>query len=218
MPFDDNDPVNTPNTLNTSNSSVQKALSDAQATVANSGIGFNTPLGQTQYSAVNTASGGANIPIFGAEADPMGSFTAAYSNGLTKTGYPIDFGNSYIQTVTWDNGGVHAEGFITYSESTDPANPHYSDFTQAYSQKQWYRFPFHAAEVQAAAESTIVLTGPGDAAAVVVERCATRRTAPHFQFRLMRERQRGRCGGDGRIPGRAALCSISTESPNSCVR
>jgi acyl-homoserine-lactone acylase len=159
-PFNVNDPVNTPNTLDTLDPLVQKALSDAQATVQNAGIGLNTPLGQVQYSAVNNASGGARIPIFGAEGDPMGSFTAAYSNGLVKTGYPIDFGNSYIQTVSWNSGGVLAQGFLTYSESTDPANPHYADFTQAYSQKQWSQFPFHAADVQAAAESTIQLTYP----------------------------------------------------------
>ena len=90
----------------------------------------------------------------------MGIFTTAYSNGLAKDGYDIDFGNSYIHTVTWDNGGVHAEGFITYSESSDPANPHYSDYTQAYSQKQWLRFAFHDSEIQATTESTLHLTGP----------------------------------------------------------
>jgi len=161
VPFSLSDPVNTPNTLDTSNSSVQKALSDAQTSVqaANSGF-FIKPLGQIQQSGVNTAAGGATIPIFGGIGDPVGIFTTAYADALTSSGYNINFGNSYIQTVTWDSGGVHAEGFLTYSQSTDPANPHYADFTQAYSQKQWYRFPFHAAEVAAAAQSTIELTSP----------------------------------------------------------
>ena len=161
VPFSLSDPVNTPNTLDTSNSSVQKALSDAQTSVqaANSGF-FIKPLGQIQQSGVNTAAGGASIPIFGGIGDPVGIFTTAYADALTSSGYNVDFGNSYIQTVTWDSGGVHAEGFLTYSQSTDPANPHYADFTQAYSQKQWYRFPFHAAEVAAAAQSTIELTSP----------------------------------------------------------
>jgi acyl-homoserine-lactone acylase len=160
VPFNVNDPVNTPNTLNTSDPSIQQALFNAQTTVQNAGIGLSTPLAQVQYSGVNNAAGGTKIPIFGAEGDPMGSFTAAYSNGLTSTGYPIVFGNSYIQTVTWDSGGVHAEGFLTYSESTDPANPHYADYTQAYSQKRWYRFPFHDSEIQAAAQSTVELKSP----------------------------------------------------------
>ncbi len=76
---------------------------------------------------------------------------------LGPEGYRIDFGNSYIQVVTWDSGGVHAEGFLTYSQSTDPANPHYADFTEAYSQKRWHRFPFHPSEIAADQESRITL-------------------------------------------------------------
>jgi acyl-homoserine-lactone acylase len=159
VPFSVTDPVNTPNTLDTSNPSVQKALNDAQTAVQNASSGFFIkPLGEIQQSGVNTA-GGAKIPVFGGIGDPVGIFTTAYADALTADGYDINFGNSYIQTVTWDSGGVHAEGFLTYSQSTDPANPHFADFTQAYSQKQWYRFPFHDAEVQAAKESQIELTG-----------------------------------------------------------
>jgi len=44
-------------------------------------------------------------------------------------------------------GQPQAEGFITYSQSTDSANPHYDDFTKAYSQKQWQKFPFSAADI-----------------------------------------------------------------------
>jgi acyl-homoserine-lactone acylase len=53
---------------------------------------------------------------------------------------------------------VRAEGFLTYSQSTDPANPHYADFTRAYSQKAWYRFPFRAEEIEAQMESRIELS------------------------------------------------------------
>ncbi|WP_051749232.1 penicillin acylase family protein [Nevskia soli] len=163
VPFDVNDPVNTPNTLNTSNASVQKALSDAQAAVqAADPTFFTDKFGAVQHSGVNVAGTGTGtkIPVFGGIGDPVGIFTTAYADALTKDGYDINFGNSYIQTVTWDGGGVHAEGFLTYSQSTDPANPHYADFTQAYSQKQWYRFPFHDSEIQAETESTTTLTGP----------------------------------------------------------
>lgn len=160
VPFNINDPVNTPNTLDTTNTSVQKALNDAQTSVQAANAAFFTePLSQLQQSGVNTAAGGARIPIFGGINDPHGIFTTGAADALTAQGYNVDFGNSYIQTVTWDSGGVHAEGFVTYSESSDPANPHYADFTQAYSQRQWYRFPFHPAEIAAATESTVTLTG-----------------------------------------------------------
>jgi acyl-homoserine-lactone acylase len=52
---------------------------------------------------------------------------------------------------------VSADGFLTYSESTDPGNPHYSDFSMAYSSQQWYHFPFTTDEIAAEAESTVTL-------------------------------------------------------------
>ena len=160
VPFDSNDPVNTPNTLDTANPGVRLALQQAQSAVRSADSGyFSAKLGTLQQSGVNDADG-TRIPIFGGVGDPVGIFTTAYSDGLTQKGYDVNFGNSYIQTVTWENGQVHAEGFLTYSESTDPANPHYADFTQAYSAKQWYHFPFSDDEIQASKESELHLTSP----------------------------------------------------------
>jgi len=39
---------------------------------------------------------------------------------------------------------------LTYSLSTDPANPHFDDYTKAYSQKNWARLPYTDAQIQAA--------------------------------------------------------------------
>lgn len=145
-PFDVNDPVNTPRDLNTGSSDVQQAFSDAQALIESLGIAADAALGTLQHSGVNDA-GGSQIPVFGGEGFE-GAFTIASSSTLSENGYPVTFGNSYIQSVTWDaNGQVQAEGFLTYSQSTDPANPHYSDFTQAYAAKQWQRLPFSAAAI-----------------------------------------------------------------------
>ncbi|MES2720616.1 MAG: penicillin acylase family protein [Pseudomonadota bacterium] len=144
--FSASDPVNTPNTLNTNNLQVQQAFADGIAAVKASGIPFDRPLGQIQYSGVQKNS---RIPIFGGEGS-VGAFTIVSTQGenLTKDGYGIVFGNSYIQAVTWDaKGQPQAEGFITYSQSTDPASPHYDDFTKAYSQKKWQKFPFSAADI-----------------------------------------------------------------------
>ncbi len=161
-PFDVDDPVNTPRGLNTSLSDVHKALHDAQTRIEDAGLSFDAPLSEQQHSGVNDTT----IPIFGAGAS-IGAFTIAEDSEreldpdtLGPEGYRIDFGNSYIQVVTWDSGGVHAEGFLTYSQSTDPANPHYADFTEAYSQKRWHRFPFHPSEIAADQESQITLEGP----------------------------------------------------------
>ncbi len=150
------DPVNTPNGLNTSAATVQQAFADGIAAVKASGIPFDRPLGQIQHSGVHA---GAVLPVFGGEG-AAGAFTVISTKGgnLTDQGYGVVFGNSYIQTVTWDaTGKPQAGGFITYSQSSDPANPHYSDFTRAYAAKQWQEFPFTATEIQAQKESEIVL-------------------------------------------------------------
>lgn len=52
--------------------------------------------------------------------------------------------------ITWDAlQKPLAYGFITYSQSTDPANPHFQDFTEAYSRKAWTHLPFTADEIAA---------------------------------------------------------------------
>ena len=56
-------------------------------------------------------------------------------------------GNSYIQTVTWDDDGVVAEGILSYSQSSDPASPHYQDQTELYSEKKWIKLPFKEEEI-----------------------------------------------------------------------
>ncbi|WP_028080929.1 penicillin acylase family protein [Solimonas soli] len=154
VPFSIDDPVNTPNTLDTGKLAVGKALSDAQTAIGDAGLAFDAAWGDVQHSAVH----GTPAPsVFGSEGS-IGAFTVADSDGLTSSGYQVNYGNSYIQAVTWEGGKVHAEGFVTYSESTDPANPHFSDFTQRYTQKQWLRLPFSSDEIAADRQSSVDLS------------------------------------------------------------
>ncbi len=157
--FSTADPVNTPRTLNTNSLFVQQAFADAIAAVKASGFAFDAKLGDIQFSGVSQRANGEKIPVFGGDSN-AGAFTiaASISRALGAQGYPVIYGNSYIQTVTWDDKNQPiAEGFITYSQSTDPANPHYTDFTEAYAKKEWLRFPFTPAEVRAKAKSTITI-------------------------------------------------------------
>lgn len=154
QPFSASDPINTPSGLNMALPTVQLAFADAVTAVQAAGFALDAPFGEVQQSGVNGP-----IPIFGGTGGE-GAFTivSPATRDLTSKGYDIIYGNSYIQAVTWDKKGVVAEGFITYSQSTDPANPHYNDFTKEYSAKRWHRFPFHAADVKANAISTIQLS------------------------------------------------------------
>lgn len=156
-PFSSADPVNTPRTLATLNPQIRIALADAQAAVEARGIPLDARLGDVQYSAAHP---GLNIPFFGLPG-PIGAFTNADSWPSTDGGYAINYGNSYIQAVTWADGAVRAEGFLTYSQSTDPASPNYRDFTDRYRQKQWLRFPFTTSEISSNLDRTTALSsGP----------------------------------------------------------
>ena len=146
-PFSEADPVNTPNGLNPLNPVVIQAFADGVQAVLDSAFELDTPMGQIQRSGIHESF----IPIFGGEGFE-GSFTIANARGggLTDDGYKITYGNSYIQTVTWDDKGQPvAEGFVTYSQSTDPASPWYKDMTEAYSAKQWIKFPYTDAQIEA---------------------------------------------------------------------
>ncbi len=144
-PFSTSDPVNTPRDLNPLDPFVESAFADAVQTILDSPFDLDTPMGQIQHSGVHDP-----IPVFGGEGFE-GSFTIANARGtgLQDDGYNITYGNSYIQAVTWDlqTGAPHAEGFITYSQSTDPASPYFQDQTLAYSNKQWVPLRFTEQEI-----------------------------------------------------------------------
>jgi acyl-homoserine-lactone acylase len=143
-PFSASDPVNTPRGINVLLPTVSVAFADAVKAVADAGFAPDAPMGEIQHPGYIDKT----IPIFGGE-DFEGAFTVVVAGPITEEGYNVDYGNSYIQTVTWGEDGVEAEGFLTYSESTDPANPHFSDYTREYSAKRWHKLPFRAAEIEA---------------------------------------------------------------------
>ena len=144
VPYSSSDPVNTPRDLDTSARAVRSAFSAGVAAVKASGYAFDAKLGAVQQPCCILR----DIPVFGGDFFE-GAFTIASADALTPTGYDVAYGNSYIHTVTWDEAGVHAEGFVTYSQSTDPASPHFADFTREYSAKRWHKMPFTDAEIRA---------------------------------------------------------------------
>lgn len=157
--FDAGDPVNTPRDINTGSAEVQAALGDAIEAIGAVGIALDARLGAIQHAFFDPS-----IEIFGGGFND-GSFTIADpEGGIRENGYPITFGNSYIQVVTWESdtqrGGFKpvADAFVTYSQSTDPASPHFNDFTKEYSAKRWKRLPFRPADVAAEKISEIHLT------------------------------------------------------------
>ena len=148
-PFDASDPVNTPRNLNTANLEVQQALGDAINRINALGIELDATFGDVQYSGIHSAVGESRIPIFGDLGNATGSFTVTGGAPLDETGYPVLRGNSYLHTVTWNaDGSPRAEGFVTYSQSTDPASPHFRDQTERYSAKNWVPYLFTEEQIE----------------------------------------------------------------------
>jgi acyl-homoserine-lactone acylase len=151
--FDANDPINTPNTLNVGDVAVVEAvkqnIADGVQRLLDAGIELNKPWGEVQFVERN----GVRIPINGSTG--AYSFSTISSNLVDGEGYSdIYAGNSYIQTVGWDSSDSacpDAFAVLTYSQSTDPASPHYADQTQLYADKQWVDMPFCADDIAASA-------------------------------------------------------------------
>ena len=65
-------------------------------------------------------------------------------------GITPEHGSSYIQIVGFDEDGPVADAILSYSQSTNPASPHYADQTRNYAAKTWHRLPFSDEEIAAA--------------------------------------------------------------------
>jgi acyl-homoserine-lactone acylase len=76
---------------------------------------------------------------------------------LTAQGYVgAHWGQSYLQTVTFDEQGPVAQAMLTYGQSVDPASPWYADQTLLYSRKSWPSLPFTQEKIKADPNYTTV--------------------------------------------------------------
>ena len=49
--------------------------------------------------------------------------------------------------MSFDDKGPVADAVLSYSQSADPASPHFADQTWLYSKKGWHRLPFSKADI-----------------------------------------------------------------------
>ena len=149
VPFDSADPVYTPNTLNVADAdvleSILQALADSVQLLADNGIALDLPWGEVQFVEKN----GERIPLPGGSDGML--FSVISSSLIKGEGYSNPrSGNSYIHAVSWDETDCpDANAILTYSQSTDPASPHYADATKLYSQGGWIDMPFCQADIDA---------------------------------------------------------------------
>ncbi len=157
VPFDRNDPVHTPRGIDVADDEVKNAILDGLATAVNrlrqANIPLDAPWGETQFVTRN----GDKIGIPGGRGE-MGMFSNIYAP-LSERGYtPVVAGNSYIQVVAWDDeGNPDVAGILTYSQTQQPASPHYADQTRLYSTGEWVEFPFTEKEIEQDLKEKLIL-------------------------------------------------------------
>lgn len=150
MPFDADDPVNTPRGLATGDEAVRgrllTSLADAVARLQLHDIPLDARLGDIQF----TLDGDERIPVPGGEGW-AGMWSVIIAGMQEDAGYtPIVHGNSYIQVIGWDEDGqVDPRAILTYSQSDNPASPHFADQTRLYARGEWLRLPFNEEEIAA---------------------------------------------------------------------
>jgi acyl-homoserine-lactone acylase len=158
-PFQLSHPVTTPYGLNTKDATVHTALGDAIKQLNAAHIPIDTTLGAVQYVSYH----GKHITIPGGPGDPDGIFNAIYEN--TEPGDSLtspDTGSSFIQVVTWRNGSACPVGstILTYSESSNPASPHFADQTKLFSVKKFLPDRFCQSQIEADPNlQTVTVTG-----------------------------------------------------------
>ena len=149
VPFSAADPVATPRGLNTANAGVvARTMGELAYTVkffADNAIPLDRPWGQLHFDVRN----GQRLPIHGGPGN-SGVYNAITAGPLVAgTGYtPILGGTSYVQSVTFTNQGPEAQAVVTYSQSSNPASPHYGDMTALYSNYGWVKLPFSEREIR----------------------------------------------------------------------
>lgn len=140
-PFDAADPLDTPAGLNIGVlNEIRTAFSTAVTRLVAENIPLNARLGDIQFF----PKPGERIPQYGGEG---------------SEGYFTVLRNSYMHVVDFPEGEpVQAYTFLSGSQSTDPASPHYADYSKAYSAKQWHRIPYTREQIEAARISTVEIS------------------------------------------------------------
>lgn len=134
VPFSAADPVRTPNTLNTSAPGFATALADAVRELDTAGIALDAPLGEHQY----VVRGKHRIPVHGGT-EWLGVWNKVEAVWDAERGYTeVAHGSSHVQAVGWDDGRCpKARTLLTYSQSSNPNSPHYSDQTRLFAKERW---------------------------------------------------------------------------------
>ncbi|MFJ3367229.1 acylase [Pseudomonas sp. NPDC086251] len=139
--FDPKDPQHTPRGLAVDRPEVAQAVREAMLAsveqVNKRGLKADSRWGDIQV----VSSGSEQTPIHGGPGT-LGVYNAIQSVPGTDGKLEVVSGTSYLQVVTFDDKGPHAQGLLAFSLSSDPASKYSRDQTLAFSKKQLSVLPF----------------------------------------------------------------------------
>ncbi|MFK7930590.1 MAG: penicillin acylase family protein [Myxococcota bacterium] len=168
--FDPADPLNTPREFLPAPTAgadpVLQALGTAVLRLTDLGIALDARLGDIQYRDKN----GVRIPCPGGKEIEGSVFIADWrtSNStlltrehaqrgewvneateLTADGYPINGGDTWVSTLSWDEGGPVGSAVLLYSQSSDPDSPHFNDQAEIHGSQTLRPILFSAEDIAA---------------------------------------------------------------------
>jgi acyl-homoserine-lactone acylase len=142
VPFDPAQPLSTPRDLNTDLPAVQRALADAVEYFGAHGVPLDIPLGAVQHYA------GISLPGC-TEGEGCFDRVEGGSPEGSAVGTDADNGSTFVMATELTPDGPRTRTILSYSESANPASPHYTDQTTLFSRGQWVTERFTEAEIHA---------------------------------------------------------------------
>ena len=137
VPYDSRNPLTTPRGVNAGDPDVPRVFADAVEFMNARHIAPDASLGSLQQYQ--------SIPIPGCP-DVFGCFNAIQPSSNFG---PVVFGSSFIMAVELTRDGPKARTLLTYSESSNPASPHFTDQTRLFPRGQWVTDRFSEADIAA---------------------------------------------------------------------
>jgi acyl-homoserine-lactone acylase len=141
--FDPDAPLTTPRGLDPADARIRQALLDATREVA--ALGMTDGL---RWGALQVASRGAERLAVPGGDEKLGIYNAIQSKPV-EDHFQVVGGSSYIQLVSFAESGPVAHGVLAFSQSADPASPHFADQTRLFSKQAWPLLPFSDEQVNA---------------------------------------------------------------------
>lgn len=148
VPFDPKDPQHTPRGLAIEQPTVSKALREALlASAATAQKMVLKP--ETRWGDIQVVSNGAQQTAIHGGPGTLGIYNAIQSVPREDGKLEVISGTSYLQVVSFDDKGPHAQGLLAFSLSSDPESKYSRDQTEAFSKKQWSVLPFTEQQIAA---------------------------------------------------------------------